>query len=197
MARSVAAAARAHDLDERDAQTVERALRAAMQPRIERLADDHHPAYLHPGRTALILLRDVGAVDAAVLGTGMLHDSGDAPLRVTAERVSEILGAEGAAAVSSIPLPGDERLVERLIGLERGIALAALAERLDQLRHLHLREDLTERWAEAHDEAARAWLPTAARTHPVLGRRYAHWTRTFARRVGGQGRSARADAKPR
>ena len=57
----------------------------------------------------------------------------------------------------------------------------ALAERLDHLRHLHLKEPdaaAREVWREARD----VWLPFADRTHPDLARRYAWWTRKFTKR---------------
>lgn len=184
MARSVLAAGRARGFGRPDLAAVERVLDLSMAPRLEQLDDDHHPAYLHPGRTALVLLRDVGDVDPAVVIVGVLHESSDSSLRVPSERIAELVGRSGAAAVASIPLPGDPRLIERLVGLGPGVALAALAERLDQLRHLHLREDLMDGWADTHAEVASAWLPLAARTHPLLTRRYEHWTRTFAKRIG-------------
>lgn len=184
MARSVLATARARGFARQDVDAVERALDLAMAPRLQQLDDDHHPAYLHPGRTALVLLRDVGDVDPAVVIVSMLHESSDSSLRVPSEGIAELVGPSGRAAVASIPLPGDDRLIERLVGLGPGVALAALAERLDQLRHLHLREDLVDAWADTHDEVVSAWLPLAARTHPVLTRRYEHWARTFAKRIG-------------
>jgi hypothetical protein len=183
MAHSVAAAARARGFGAEDLEAVTRALHVAMAPRLEQLDDDRHPAFLHPGRTALVLLRDVGDVDPAVVVVGVLHESSDALLRTPSKTISERVGPAAAAAVGSIPLPGDERLVERLVGLGPGVTLAALAERLDQLRHLHLREDLVDAWADSHAEVASAWLPLAARANPVLARRYAHWARTFAKRI--------------
>jgi hypothetical protein len=113
----------------------------------------------------------------------MLHESCDAELRVTSARVAELVGPSLAAAIESIPLPGDENMIERLVALGPGVSLAALAERLDHLRHLHLRADRMDSWADIHDEVLRAWLPFAQRVHPLLTRRYAHWARTFAARI--------------
>jgi hypothetical protein len=154
-----------------------------MHPRLRRLDDDHHPAFLHPGRSALVLLGDVGAVDPSVLVVAVLHESVDSDLRVPSDLLAEAVGPATAAAVGAIPLPGDERLVEGLLSLGPGSALAALAERIDQLRHLHLREDLAGRWADIYEEVTRAWLPFAVRTHDQLARRYAHWARTFVKRI--------------
>ena len=84
---------------------------------------------------------------------------------------------------TSIPRPGSDDLVERLLGLSRGVALAVLAERLDHLRHLHMREDLVDLWADTHIEVSGAWLPFCARIDKQLTVRYAHWVRTFAKRI--------------
>ena len=183
MARSLAAAARARGADDEAVEVLTRGLDLAMAPRIRELDDDHHPAYLHPGRSPLILLRDVGPVEVPVLVMSSLQESQEAHLRVPLRTVEEEMGPATADALESIPLPGDERLVERLLALGRGSSLAALAERLDHLRHLHLREDLVHLWAETHAEVARAWLPFAARIHAKLARRYDHWARTFAKRI--------------
>jgi len=183
MARSLAVAARGHGATDAELEALARALALGMAPRLESVYDDHHPAYLHPGRSALVLLHDVGAVDVAVLMVAVLHESLDSELRVRPSDIERDLGAAAARAVAEIPLPGDERLVERLLALGPGVSLAALAERLDQLRHLHLREDHIDVWAETHAEVLRAWLPFAQRVHPELAKRYAHWARTFVKRI--------------
>ena len=184
MVASVGKAARSVGLPAVDVEAVDRVHDLAMQPRVELLADDHHPAYLHPGRTALILLQDVGAVDVSVVILGLLHESTDSKLRPTATQIADALGGEASLnALTAIPKPGDERLVERLVVLGPGSALAALAERLDHLRHLHMRPDLIDTWADTHAEVTAAWLPFAERTHRKLAVRYAHWSRTFVKRI--------------
>lgn len=183
MARSLATAVRGVGCSETEVGAVARALSLAMEPRLATLDDDHHPAYLHPGRSALILLQDVGKVDVAVLVVAVIHESADSALRVSARRVQQELGGAAVDAVRAIPLPGDERLIERLVTLGPGTGLAALAERLDHLRHLHVREDLMDTWADAYEEVSRAWLPFAQRTHPRLATRYGHWARTFVKRI--------------
>jgi len=183
MARSLRRTLRSRGVAEDDAEVVERVYGLAMTPRVAALDDDHHPAYLHPGRSVLILLQDVGVVDPTVLVVAALHESVDADLAVAEELIAEAVEPSALEALASIPLPGDEQLVERLVTLEPGVGLAALSERLDQLRHLHLRPDLGDLWAAAHAEVSHAWLPFAQRTHLQVARRYAHWTRTFARRL--------------
>lgn len=179
---SVASAAAACGFDADAVAVLGRAYALAMEPRLAAIDDDHHPAYLHPGRTVLILLRDVGPLPLDALCAATVHDSEDADLRVSVASVRDALGDQVADMVSSLPLPGDGRLVERLVTLEEAPLLAALAERLDQLRHAHLREDVAW-WREIHAEAGAAWVPVAERTHPRLADRFRHWHRTFGRRL--------------
>lgn len=183
MADSIASAARAQGIEGADFDRVNRAYALAMEPRVAALKDDHHPAYLHPGRSVLILLQDVGPLPGTTLAVAAVLESEDEHLRLPVGSAMDELGEGVAASLRSIPFPGDGRLTERLIGLERGLALAALAERLDHLRHLHLRADLRDRWTDHHEEVATVWLPFAERTHPKLGTRFAHWARTFERRI--------------
>jgi (p)ppGpp synthase/HD superfamily hydrolase len=182
MAASVASAATARGLEPSDVDVLGRAHALAMQPRLEALEDDHHPAYLHPGRTVLVLLHDVGEVPLDALCAAAVHETEDNNLRVSSDAVREALGDTVADLVGALPLPGDERLLERLVTLEQEPLLAALAERLDQLRHAHLRED-DSWWRAIHEEAVSAWVPVAERTHPRLADRYRHWQRTFERRL--------------
>lgn len=184
MARSVVRAARAHGLPPNGIDLLSRAHALAMKPRVDALGDDHHPAYLHPGRSVLVLLRDVGPLPADILASAAVHDTEDDDLRVPMATVRETLGDEVADIVESLPLPGDERLTERLVTLDEGPRLAALAERLDHLRHAHLHEDPDPAWWRAiHEEAGAAWLPVAERTNARLATRYRHWHRTFGRRL--------------
>jgi len=183
MARSLDAAALGIGIEVADAEVLRRAFTVAMQPRLEALTDDHHPAYLHPARSALILTGDVGAVDVIVLVMACLHESRDAALKVPGPVLAEAFGASILGTLDSIPRPGDERLVERLVALGPGLSLATLAEQLDHLRHLHMREDLMGVWADVHAEVMGAWLPFSQRVHPRLATRYAHWARTFVRRI--------------
>ena len=100
-----------------------------------------------------------------------------------ASLVEATLGRRAVEAREAVPRPGSERMLETLIGLPEAVALPALAERLDHLRHLHLREDLRGDWAERHREAVAVWLPFAERVHTGLAARFSHWQKAFARRL--------------
>lgn len=184
MAASLARAGLAHGLADESVALLGKAYEVGMKRRLGAL-DEHDPDYLHPGRSVLVLLQDVGPLPAVVLASAAVHESGEARFRCKVDEVREALGDEVAALVASIPLPEDEALAERLITLGEGACLVALAERLDHLRHAHLRHDPA--WWRALDEEVRtAWGPVAERTHPRLADRYRAWRRAMTRRLGRQ-----------
>lgn len=182
MARSLEGALRAHGVDASGAEKVGRAHLLAMEPRVRRLGDDHHPAYLHPGRTVLVLLRDAEVSDPSALAAGALVESRDRELRVPAARIRGVLGEAMAAWVGAVPSPGSEGLAEALVTAPPEVRRVALAEHLDQLRHLHVRGPAPD-WRRSFDEVVQVWLPVAERTGTRLAARYRHWTRTFRRRL--------------
>lgn len=154
--------------------------RAAMAIRDRRVPDDHDPRYLHPSRTALILMQDLGAGDPDTLAGALLAESRDAELMVPAEAAPR----EARAALAyrdGVPLAGGDEVAETLVVAPEAVRRIALAERLDHLRHAHLWADVEAR-RRAHAEAEAVYLPVAERTHPELARRLAWWCRMFARR---------------
>jgi len=155
--------------------------RAAMAPRVRVIEDDHDPDFLHPGRSALVLLLDLGDLRPAVLAAAMSLDSERPELALPVALVREVLGNEVEELVAGVPLPGDEALAEKLVTADDLVRRVALAERLDHLRHAHLWPD-PERRRRAHARAVAVYAPVAARTHPALARRYAWWCRMFERR---------------
>lgn len=183
MARRLVRTAEEMAVDEPGRRLLERAHALAMEPRRERLPDDHHPDYLHPGRSALVLLLDARHGVAETLAAAALVESEHPELRVSADRIHEVLGPEVVDRVERVPLRGSDpdRLLEDLVAADRDTRLAALAERLDHLRHAHLRESVEER-RQAHEEARAIYRPVAHRTDPMLARRYDWWCRMFGRR---------------
>jgi len=187
MAGRVVAAARRAAVPEAGIHSLEQALEIAMRPREERLPDDHHPDFLHPGRTVLILLEDLGITDAAILSAGALAET----LRPTLaadlgpEELDRIApGTPEILAQLPIPRREGDRLLEALVAAPEPVRRVALAERLDHVRRLHLQP--REEWAALHAETRDCYLPVAARTHPTLERRLRWWCTTFeARFLGG------------
>lgn len=183
MAASVRRTARSFGVDPDEVALLSRAHALAMEPRMAALSDDHHPLYLHPGRTVLVLLRDASCVDGRVLAAAALTESEDDVFRIGDAAVRVAVGDAVADMLRSVPLPDSESLAEELLGADMGVRLVALAERLDHLRHGHLR-DADHAWLSAiHAQAESVYLPVAERTHPRLAQRYRHWCRTFARRL--------------
>jgi (p)ppGpp synthase/HD superfamily hydrolase len=148
-----------------------------------RLDDDHDPHYLHPGRTALILMLDTQETDVAVLAAALLLESERPDLRLPGESVIAATGGEigplverALALRAAVPSPGDPDLVEALVVSEPAVRLLAVAERLDHARHAHMWRE-GRRDARLLEEATAVWGPVAARSHPRLARRFERWTR--------------------
>lgn len=182
MAASLEGAARVSELSAPAIDLVVRAYALGMRPRAAVL-DEHDPAFLHPGRSVLVLLQDVGPLPGEVLAAAAVHESEEARFRTSLEHVRVELGDAVADLVGSLPLPGDEALAERLVTLDDDARLVALAERLDHLRHAHLRHDPAW-WRALQTEVESAWAPVAERTHPRLTDRYRAWLRAMGRRLG-------------
>lgn len=161
------------------------AFEAAMRPRLDGGLDDHSPEYLHPARTALILTDDAGVRHPPTLAAAILTETRDPALRSAPDAV-ERLGDEIRDLLAAVPDPGDpERVLERLVVAPAGVGLIAVAERLDHARHLHLRP--RSEWPPYHALTCASYAPAATRAHPVLGRRFAWWCRTFRERFLARG----------
>ncbi len=183
MAATLVRTARSLGMTPEGIQRLSRAHALAMQPRFAALEDERHPLFLHPGRTVLVLIRDVSCLDADLLCAAVLTESEDAELRIAAAAIREGFGSDVAELVAAVPMAGSPSLAEALVTADEPVRLLALAERLDHVRHAHLRE-ADERWRVAtHAEACTIYGPVAEQTHPQLARRYAHWCRAFARRL--------------
>lgn len=162
---------------------IARAFDTAMQPRLRAGLDEHHPDYLHPARTAIILMDDAEVADAAVLAAALITETRDPALR-PGPHAAAGLPDDVRALAAAVPDPAEHgRVLERLVVADATVRLVALAERLDHARHLHLRDP--GEWRGYHDLTCAAYAPAAARTHPVLDRRLAWWCRTFRKRFPG------------
>jgi hypothetical protein len=178
MGRRVVRNARALGMAAADLELIERIHARALDVRAERADDDHDPPFLHPGRSALVLLLDARERDPRVLAAAMSVDSEDSSW---APDLSDFGDGRLHDLIAQIPPAGADDLAERLWGAEPGACRAALAERLDHLRHAHLWADVEER-RRAHEEAVSVYAPMAERMHPQLAHRYAWWCRMFGAR---------------
>ena len=154
------------------------AIEAAKAPRLAVVDDDHHPDYLHPGRTAVVLLDDVGLADPVALAAACVLDSRRKNLEPPDREVTEQVSAAVTAFRNAAPRSGSATLLEDLLASEREVVLVTLAERLDQVRHAHMWGDPAEARV-AHQEACEVYLKIAERTHARLAARYTHWCRAF------------------
>ena len=158
-----------------------KAIEVAMSPRVAAIDDDHDSDYLHPGRTALVLLDDVGLADPVALAAACLLDTRRDDLEPSDREVTEQVSPAVTAFRNAVPRSSSITLLEDLLASERDHILVALAERLDQIRHAHLWGDLSEARA-AHQEASEVYLKMAERTHARLAARYASWCRSFGKK---------------
>lgn len=167
-----------------DTSLLEGAFDRAMAPRFARLDDDHDPRFLHPGRTALILMDDGGLVDPRALATAILVETECPELAADTpgdRDDSDALEAAVRAARAIPPMADEDTLAEALLTAPEPAPLIALAEYLDQLRHLRLWADPARIRARG-ETAARVLVPVATRVNAVLARRLAWWVRRVARR---------------
>ena len=178
MGHRVVRHARALGVPQNDLSRISAAHDAALSVRVELADDDHDPRFLHPGRSALVLLIDTEERDPRVLAAAMGIDSENPDWAPDVARFGD---DEVRGLIAQIPLAGADDLAERLWSAEPEACRAALAERLDHLRHAHLWPDLEER-RRAHREAVSIYAPMAERTHPKLAHRFAWWCRMFGAR---------------
>ena len=157
------------------------AIEAAMMPRLAVIDDDHDHDYLHPGRTVVILLDDVGLFEPVALAAAGLLDTRRLDLEAPDHEISERVSPAVAAFRKAVPRSSSGTLLEDLLASEPEVVLVALAERLDQVRHAHLWGNVPEARA-AHQEASDVYLKMAERTHAKLAARYASWCRAFGER---------------
>jgi hypothetical protein len=197
MARRLTVTAWRAGVSEPGARALERSFLAAIDMRAAVIADPEHHTFLHPARTALILLDDAGVTDAAALAASPLVESFEHALRPSAAALASILDERAGALFAEVPLPpcrpdgdADALLLEQLVTAGRAACLVALAEQLDQARHLHLRMRGHAPVSAADAavflrRATAVYLPVAARTHPRLAARLDRWAGAFARRFPG------------
>jgi hypothetical protein len=156
----------------------------AMTVRDALVPDDHHPDYLHPGRTALVSMTDGGVRDTDFLRAVVLFDSVRPQLMPLPSEVTSLCGPRVEALRATFPgtdLPA-ERLVEEILALESTAAVCVLAEALDQVRHAHVGAD-SARMRAALERVEKGYRPVAERVSPALAARLDHWARHFRKRL--------------
>jgi len=152
-----------------------------MAPRLAAALDDHHPDYLHPSRTALILMDDAHVTEPRVIAAALVTETRTPDLAVPAVALKR-LGAGVVAIVTEVPVHDSqgESLTEWLVGASLDARLVAVAERLDHARHLHLRD--RDEWGPYHRITCETYSAVADRTEATLAGRIAWWCTTFKKR---------------
>lgn len=203
MVRRVIRTGRALGMERPALALVERACTLAFTRRRTILDDDHDPHYLHPGRSALVLLLDTGELNPVLPAAAALAESVRAELKVPDEearagcpssmegildhvlRLRSELPIPGSG--TSSPLPSPPSLLEDLVAAGEAVRRVALAERLDHVRHVHVWPAsagggtvLQRAWL---DEVETVWLPVAIRTHARLATRFERWAAATRRRL--------------
>jgi (p)ppGpp synthase/HD superfamily hydrolase len=181
-ANRLEAAARAAGVAESELPRLHDTLAASLRRRREAVRDPHHPDFLHPARTALILLHDTPLADPGALAAALLLDSVDERCAFSPDEALALAGPDAARLLAGVPVPelAGDRLLELLVSTDYRAQLVALAERLDHARHLHLRA--TEWWPAFHADIVRIYLPVAERVDATLARRFDWWADRFSRR---------------
>lgn len=183
MGRRLARTAAGLGLDAEGQALVLDAFRAAMAPRRARIDEDHHPDYLHPARTALILMDDTAETAPVTLAAALFAETRDPSLAAdpaTARSVS----ADAAELAAAVPVPSrTDHLLETLLALPPAALKVAAAERLDHARHLHLRD--RDEWEDWHNATREAYVPAVGRTDETLAARLDWWCDMFHRRFLG------------
>jgi len=164
-----------------------------MTPFHDAFSDDHHPVYLHPARSALVMLIETPERDVAALALALVVDSerilntGTVSAPVIPNHAAEALRDSPAVwsdevlkIGSRLDAPGSPTRLESLVVESDPFRAALLAERLDHLRHLHLWRG-SEAVARAADEVQAVDLPAAGRAHPRLAQLLRGWLRRSER----------------
>jgi (p)ppGpp synthase/HD superfamily hydrolase len=155
---------------------------AAMQPRLDHFSDVFHHDMLHPARTALILIEQAGCRSSNLVAAGEFTETLIEAVRLPANIVRST-SEEVWQTVRAVPNPLDheDNLVELLVTAEPGVALVAVAERLDHARHLHMRDRST--WRSFFEQTRSVYLPVAQRVDHDLFQRFERWANSFQRRL--------------
>jgi (p)ppGpp synthase/HD superfamily hydrolase len=155
----------------------------AVEKRLTQLRDAFHPDVLRPARTALILLEDAAVSDVEMLIAGALIETEFPEMRVAETEIRTRFGERVADLSLQVPQPSElgEMLMEHLISVPDDVALIAVAERLDQARHLHFRAPSL--WQPFVTQIETVYLPFAYRISEPLAIRFSRWLSAFRRRL--------------
>jgi GTP pyrophosphokinase len=161
---------------------VERALELARASHRGQTRAEGTPYVIHPIRTALILAVEVGVQNPELLSAALLHDVLEDTV-MTADVMRLFVGDRVTGWVLALTKPSDaegkKRYLERIAAADEEVRLIKCADRLDNVRGLHLVED-ADRRRRYYDETRLRVLPLAERTHPYLAAELRAFCERFA-----------------
>ena len=115
MSARVERTARAAGVDGSGRDLIRSAIETAMAPRLATIEDDHDHDYLHPGRTVVVLLDDVGLYDPVALAAACLLDTRRLELEAPDRDVSDHVSPAVTAFRNAVPRSGSDALLEDLL----------------------------------------------------------------------------------
>ena len=140
------------------------------------------PYVVHPVRAALILALEVKVRDPELLSAALLHDVLE-DTYMTADVLELLVGKRVTGIVRVLTTPedaeGKRRYLEALKEAPPEVRLVKLADRLDNVRGLHLVDELA-RQRKYLRETREHFLPLAEATHAYLAAELAVWCERFA-----------------
>ncbi|HUW10899.1 MAG TPA: HD domain-containing protein [Anaerolineae bacterium] len=134
--------------------TVQRALELARTSHAGQRRDDGTPYFMHPLRTTIILIRDLGLRDATTICAALLHDAVEDQESLSADYIHRSIGPEVAEVVEVLTKPrvhsrchSDVNTVyfPRLRAASEQVRSIKLADRLDNIRDLPNSRDPSKR----------------------------------------------------
>lgn len=163
-----------------DISVVRKACEFAEEAHRGQTRDEGTSYFEHPFRVACSLARMLEKPDEVIIATALLHDTLEDCPRITEKMLQETFGSEIAGNIrwlSKEPMPDpknrekrDDEYYGRLEGASCEIRLVKMADRLDNLKSLHLspRKNKIRRYVDA---TRKYLLPAAKRDFPAIAQK--------------------------
>jgi GTP diphosphokinase / guanosine-3',5'-bis(diphosphate) 3'-diphosphatase len=158
-----------------DVEFLRRAFEMSRKIHEGQLRDEGTPYFIHPYRVALYMAEVMKMDSEKILATALLHDTLEDNDEVTYGELEANFGPDVAACVNILTKPKvtqkrtqpmrDMIYHDRLMQAPRNVILVKIADRLDNIRYLHLVPDETKRRKYA-SETRKIFIPMAQKFFP-------------------------------